>query len=93
MVKTPVAVQPHYTIYFELYDGLTWTHTDVHKWTPQIAKEFKYTHGLLNIMHGKPFYCLVDNPKLKKFVKLLGYKFEENAMCIDNVIRSVYKYG
>jgi hypothetical protein len=93
LIKTPVACQPDYTIYFEMYDGLTWTHADVHKWTPKIAKEFQQVHGMLNIIHGRPFYCLVDNDKLKKFVTQLGYIFVKEAHCVDNVNRSIYRYG
>ena len=93
MIKTPVAIQPAYTIYFEAYDGLTWTHADVHKWTPQVAKEFYNVHGILNMIHGKPFYCLVDNSKLKKFVTQLGYKFVKEAHCVDDITRSIYRYG
>lgn len=93
MLKTPVVIQKHYTIYFEMYEGLTWTHADVHKWTPKVAREFKYAHNLLSIIHGRPFYCVVDNDKLKKFVIQLGYTFEDNALCIDNLTRSIYKYG
>lgn len=76
-----------------MYDGLTWTHADVHKWTPKIAKEFHQVHGLLNMIHGRPFYCLVDNDKLKKFVTQLGYTFVKEAHCVDNVNRSIYRYG
>lgn len=93
MIKIPVAIQDYYVIYFEMYDGLTWTHADVCKWTPKVAKEFKHTHGLLNIIHGRPFYCLVDNEKLKKFVTQLGYTFVKEAQCVDNVNRSIYQYG
>ena len=92
-MKIPVAIQPAYTIYFEIYDGLTWTHADVHKWTPTIAKEFYNVHGILNVIHNQPFYCLVDNLKLEKFVKKLGYKFVKEAHCADDIIRSIYRYG
>jgi len=72
LIKTPVAIQPAYTIYFERFADRTWTHADVHKWTPSIKKEFNMVHGLLQQMHNEPFYCLTDNPKLEKFVQSLG---------------------
>jgi len=93
MIKTPVAIQPAYTIYYEFFEDKIWTHADVHKWTPQVAKEFKEVHGLLRILAGQPFFCLVDNKKLEKFVKQLGYQFLTEAHCIDNVTRSIYRYG
>ena len=93
MIKTPVAIQPAYTIYFEMYDGLTWTHADVHKWTPKIAKELRDVHHLLSMIHTKPFYCLVDNSKLEKFVKFLGYIFINNVYCTDGVTRRIFRSG
>jgi hypothetical protein len=92
LIKTPVAIQPHYTIYFERYDGVTWTHADVHKWTPSIAREFKDIHALLNIIHNEPFYCLVDNSKLEKFVKQIGYQYLQDAECVDGVNRRIYQW-
>jgi hypothetical protein len=93
LIKTPVAIQPAYTIYYEWFEDKIWTHADVHKWTPEVAKEFAQVHGMLNMIAGQPFFCLVDNPKLEKFVKQLGYEFITEAHCVDNVTRSIYRYG
>lgn len=93
MVKTPVAIQPTYTIYFERFDNKTWTHADVHQWSPKIAKEFRDVHHLLSMIHKEPFYCLVDNFKLEKFVKFLGYNFITDACCTDGVTRRIFRYG
>jgi hypothetical protein len=93
LIKTPVAIQPAYTIYYEEYEHRTFTHADVYKWTPVIAKEFKMVHALLQQIHSDPFYCLVDNPKLEKFVKFLGYKFLKEVICTDGAIRRIFKYG
>lgn len=86
-------MQPAYTIYYEEYDDRTFTHADVYRWTPTIAKEFKMVHTLLQQIHGDPFYCLVDNPKLEKFVDGLGYKFLREVTCTDGVIRRIFRYG
>ena len=93
LIKTPVACQPDYTIYYEYWEQKIWTHADVYKWTPRVAKEFAQVHGMLNMIAGQPFYCLVDNPKLAKFVTQLGYKLLTDVTCIDNIQRSIYKYG
>ena len=93
MIKTPVAIEPAYTIYFERFADRTWTHADVHKWTPSIKKEFRDVHHLLFMIHSEPFYCLVDNPKLEKFVSFLGYNFSNDTHCNDGVIRRIFRYG
>jgi hypothetical protein len=92
MVKIPVAIQPAYTIYFERFADRTWTHADVRKWTPKIKKEFIQVHGLLQMMHGEPFYCLTDNPKLEKFVQSLGYQYQQTLSCDDEIDRPMWRY-
>ena len=91
-MKIPVAVQPAYTIYYEHFAGLTWTHADVHKWTPQIQKEFKQVHGLLQMILDKPFYCLTDNPKLEKFVKMIGYEYVKTVVGDDGLDRPMWRF-
>ena len=91
-MKIPVAQQPAYTIYFERFAGRTWTHADVHKWTPEIKREFVQVHTLLQMMHTEPFYCLTDNPKLEKFVRSLGYTFEQIVPCDDGIERNMWRY-
>ena len=92
MIKTPVAIQPAYTIYYEEYEHRTFTHADVYKWTPVIAKEFKMVHALLQQIHSDPFYCLVDNPKLEKFVQSLGYQYVQTLSCDDGIDRPMWRY-
>ena len=92
LIKTPVAIQPAYTIYFERHEDKTWTHADVRKWTPSIKREFMDVHAVLNIIHNEPFFCLVDNEKLEKFVTTIGYTFVTDVECIDGVIRRIYKW-
>tara|TARA_X000001316_G_C915773_1_gene30191 strand:+ start:404 stop:691 length:288 start_codon:yes stop_codon:yes gene_type:complete len=92
LIKTPVAIQPAYTIYFERFADRTWTHADVHKWTPTIKKEFMKVHGLLQTMHSEPFYCLTDNNKLEKFVKSIGYSYVQTLPCDDGIPRPMWRY-
>jgi hypothetical protein len=47
-MKVPVVATEDYTIYYEPYDGLIWTHADVHKWTARVAHDFFMMHELLN---------------------------------------------
>ena len=91
-MKIPVAQQPAYTIYFERFKEMTWTHADVHKWTPEIKREFVQVHTLLQMMHTEPFYCLTDNPKLEKFVRSIGYTFIQELTFDDGTKRNMWRY-
>ena len=91
-MKIPVAQQPAYTIYFERFKEMTWTHTDVHKWTPETKREFVQVHTLLQMMHTEPFYCLTDNPKLEKFVRSIGYTFIQELTFDDGTKRNMWRY-
>ena len=92
MIKTPVAIQPAYTIYFERFADRTWTHADVRFWTPSVKREFEMVHGLLQQMHSEPFFCLTDNPKLEKFVQSIGYEYLETLSCDDGIDRPMWRY-
>ena len=92
MIKTPVAIQPAYTIYFERFADRTWTHADVRLWTPSVKKEYEMVHGLLQQMHSEPFFCLTDNPKLEKFVQSIGYEYLETLSCDDGIDRPMWRY-
>jgi len=41
LIKTPVAIQPAYTIYFERFADRTWTHMGVRKWTSKIKTKLR----------------------------------------------------
>lgn len=92
MIKTPVVIQPAYTIYFERFADRTWIHMDVHKWTPEIKKELVQVQSLLQMMHSEPFYCLSDNPKLEKFAQSIGYEYLETLHCDDGIDRPMWRY-
>jgi hypothetical protein len=93
MVKIPVVQQPEFTIYFEQYGGETFTHADVYKWDKETRNRFIDAHAILHALHTKPFYCLVDNKKLSKFVYLLGYKPHQEIECVDGLTRHIWIYN
>lgn len=93
MIKTPVAKHPEFTIYFENFEGSTFTHADVYKWNKKARERFIDAHTKLYAAHGEPFYALVDNPKLTKFVYLLGYKPYQSIECTDGLTRHVWMYN
>lgn len=92
-MKLPVAQNTAYTIYYERYDDKTFTHADVHEWNKDIRTKFIATHTVLHALHGEPFYALVDNKKLAKFVYLLGYRPHKQVRCNDNKVRTIWIYS
>ena len=80
MVKVPVVNRVDYTMYLELYEGMLWFHTDVHKWTATIKAKYLEDLNLLQYLTDVPLAALVEvtNTKLAKFGRSTGwYKFNE----------------
>jgi len=92
-MKIPVVKTDDFTIYFERYKDKTFTHADVRKWNKKVKKQFIYMHYALHMFHGEPFFALVDNKKLTKFVYLLGYKPFTQVTCNDGVPRTVWIFN
>lgn len=91
-MKLPIARTPSFTIYYELFDDKTFTHADVSVWNREVKETFIATHKVLSALHGEPFYALVDNKKLAKFVYLLGYRPLRQVRCNDNKVRTIWIY-
>lgn len=80
MIKVPVVNRKDYTMYLELYEGMLWFHTDVHRWTPGIKTKYLEDLNLLQYLADVPLAALVDieDTKLAKFGVSTGwYKFNE----------------
>lgn len=92
-MKYPVAQTANFTIYYERFDGKTFTHADVTSWNKEVRNQFKAMHTVLQHFHGEPFYALVDNKKLSKFVYLLGYRPLKQIRCGDNKVRTIWIYS
>jgi len=82
-IKVPVLVRPDvYTIFYEglvMPDGerLTFVHCDISQWTKSIRKNLKDDFGSLCWMRGgKPLYCLRNDDKQEKFIRMFGFRFE-----------------
>ena len=39
-MKVPVVLRDDYTMYLELHEAALWFHTDVHKWSQEVKKDF-----------------------------------------------------
>lgn len=92
-MKLPVAQTVDFTIYYERFEDKTFTHADVVSWNKTVRDKFKATHSVLQHLHGEPFYALVDNKKLAKFVYLLGYRPHKQIRCNDNIVRTIWIYS
>jgi hypothetical protein len=80
MVKVPVVNRQDYTMYLELYAGMLWFHTDVHKWTSRVKAKYLEDLNLLQYLTDVPLAALVEvtDTKLAKFGRSTGwYKFNE----------------
>jgi hypothetical protein len=75
MIKVPVVNKRDYTMYLELYEGMLWFHTDVHKWTLEVKKQYLQDLDVLQSLVNVPLAALVavEDIKLAKFGKSTGW--------------------
>lgn len=90
--KIPVIERPEYTMYLEAYHKHNWFHTDVHKWTAKIKKQYIED---LNKLQSElcPFIVALgraDNDKLIKFGKSIGFIYETTIKGLDNMNHDIY---
>lgn len=78
-------------MYLELFEGMLWFHTDVHKWTPTVKAKYLEDLNLLQYLVGVPLVALVavSNTKLAKFGEVTGWtKF--NKVMFNNIEYDVF---
>jgi hypothetical protein len=92
LIKVPVVNRADYTMYLELYEGMLWFHTDVHKWTAKIKAKYLEDLNLLQYLNAVPLVAMLDqsNHKLIKFAKSIGFKYEQPFKGNDNEIYEIY---
>ena len=89
-MKTPVVQRPDYIMYLEYALDMFWLHTDVFRWTPEVKKDYVRDLDVLQDLLSVPIYGMVDNPKLGKFGKTIGFKFLSIYKGIDGNDYEVY---
>lgn len=89
-MKVPVVVRDDYTMFLEVFEGMLWFHTDVRSWTNEVKKDFIKDLNTLHNLVSIPLLALVDNIKLAKFVKIIGFKYEQPFKGRDNEIYQIY---
>ena len=78
-------------MYLELCQGMLWFHTDIHRWTPEVKKEYLKDLDLLQYLVGSPLVALVEeeNTKLAKFGRSIGW-IKMNQLNINDKKYDVY---
>ena len=90
IVKTPVVQRQDYVMYLEFFAGMHWFHTDVFKWSSEVKKEFIKDLNTLQELISVPLVAMIDNPKLAKFAKSIGFKYEQDITGDDNETYEIY---
>lgn len=91
-VKTPVVLRQDYVMYLELWEGSLWFHTDIHKWTSEIKKQYKLDLEKLEDLVSIPLISLIteDNLKLKKFAESFNWKEVRQIMLNNGTTAFIY---
>jgi hypothetical protein len=78
-------------MYLEPCADMLWFHTDVHRWTPEVKKNYLKDLDLLQHLVAIPLAALVeeDNIKLAKFGKSIGW-IKINQLNVNDKKYDVY---
>ena len=78
-------------MYLEPYADMLWFHTDIHRWTIEVKKQYLKDLETLQSLVALPLAALVeeDNIKLAKFGKSIGW-IKINQLNVNNKKYDVY---
>lgn len=68
-----------------------WLHTDVFKWSKEIKEEYIKDLNTLQSLLDSPLYGMVDNDKLGKFGKTIGFTYIQDLIGNDGNTYQIYK--
>lgn len=89
-VKTPVVQRQNYVMHLEFFAGMHWFHTDVFKWNKEVKKKFVEDLNTLQHLVSTPLVAMIDNPKLAKFARTIGFKYEQPILGAENQTYEIY---
>ena len=79
----PIIQEKDFIIYLEYYKDLFWLHTDVFKWSSEVKKKFLSKLNQLQQTIDTVIVALIDNDKLEKFAKAIGFEFYQTTLGFD----------
>ena len=78
-------------MYLECWEDEFWFHSNVYKWSPNIYRNYIYHLDVMQHLLNKNLYALVLNDsKLEKFSKIVGFTFLEQRNTIDGNKADIY---
>jgi hypothetical protein len=89
-MKIPIVQNNNYIIYLEYFSDLYWLHTDVFNWTSKVKKNFLNDLNSIQSLLNHELFALIDNDKLEKFAKLIGFTYVKDLTGKDNNIYKIY---
>jgi hypothetical protein len=89
MYKFPVVNRQEYIMYLELFSNLYWLHTDVFKWSAETKKHYIRDLNQLQSLLNAPLYAMIDNGKLSKFSKTIGFEYLKNLIGNDGNVYQI----
>lgn len=90
-MKYPIVNRDYYIIYLEFSFNMYWLHTDVFKWSKEIKEEYIKDLNTLQSLLDSPLYGMVDNDKLGKFGKTIGFTYLQDLIGNDGNTYQIYK--
>jgi hypothetical protein len=91
-LKVPVVLRDDYTMFLELFEGMLWFHTDVHRWTSEVKTKYLEDLNLLQYLVNSPLLAMINkrDKKLTKFTKVIGFKYEQPFLGNDKQMYDIY---
>lgn len=85
--------RPEYIVGYEQINWTTYVHVVVAKWNPRVARQFREDIDQAQALLGQPVYASddPDNPTLRKFLKLHGFKPHSRAIDVFGRDVAVYE--
>ena len=77
-------------MYLENFSGMLWFHADVRKWSSEVKKHFIKDLNTLQTLVSIPLVAMIDNTKLAKFARSIGFKYEQPLIGANNEIYEIY---
>ena len=91
-MKTPVIETNDFTAYYDQYEDHTFLHCDVYRYNKSVKTDLQQGLKLLLAIRKSPLFAIheLHDSKHLKFITMLGFKYLETRLCLDNCKRDIY---